>query len=599
MIGQFVGDRDRRQRPRRPDEKAQSSKTTVRGQQWNQELGNETGILRARGWVLGVVLGTLAITPLWADDPLNFSFFADWPMFGQNPANTANVPLAGIPSGSVKNLKTKWTFTTGGDVSARAAVVNGVAYFPDWGGNIWAVNANSGTKIWSNQISAYGLAAGTVSRTSPAVVNGIVYIGTQYVAPATGKPQPPTGWLLAINAATGKLLWKMQPTTSNAFPVITASPVVAAGIVFVGMTSNEEFAAASAAEGGPPYACCSARGSVVAVDAIFGLKLWETFTVPTGNSGGAVWGSNPVVDLERGTVFVGTGNNYSVPPGYAACIAAHGTNITCQSPDDHADSILALDMFTGRIKWATKLETWNQTISQGVTNGSDFWNVDCAFVAAGTSNCPNELVSATPTAGPDYDFGSAPNEITYQTPGGPKTIIGAGQKSGIYYALDPDAGAELWHTQVGPGSSLGGMEWGSASDGTRIYVAISNLNGISYPAHSPTLGSAGSWAALDPGTGAILWQVADPNGSIDIGPVAVANGVVYAASMAGVPTAATMFALDASTGKTLWSFAAGSSVNAGATIAGGTVYWGSGYAHLPIPGFTGNTKFYAFSINGQ
>jgi polyvinyl alcohol dehydrogenase (cytochrome) len=533
-----------------------------------------------------------------AQGPPNFAWFADWPMFGQNPSNTANAQAAGIPSGNVKNLKTKWTFTTGGDVSARAAVVNGVAYFPDWAGNLFAVDANSGKLIWSHQISDYGLAKGTVSRTSPAVVNGIVYIGTQYVSPAAATPtvQPPTGWLLAIDAVTGKLLWKMQPDTSNPFPVITSSPVVAFGIVYVGMTSNEEFAAAV-----PGYKCCSARGSVVAVDAFFGFKLWQTFTVPTGNSGGAVWGGNPVVDLERGTVFVGTGNNYSVPTGYAACIKAGGTNVTCQSPNDHADSILALDMFSGYTKWATKLENWNQTLTQGVTNGSDFWNVDCLYAAPGTGNCPNELISATPTAGPDYDFGSAPNEITYQTSHGPKTIIGAGQKSGIYYALDPDTGALLWHAQVGPGSSLGGMEWGSASDGTRIYVAISNLYGISYAA-----GSAGSWAALDPATGAILWQKADPNGSVDIGPMAVANGVVYAASMADKslyvpdgPSAPTMFALDASNGNTLWSFAAGSSVNAGATIAGNIVYWGSGYAHLGLPGFTGNTKFYAFSVNEQ
>jgi len=481
-------------------------------------------------------------------------------------------------------------------VSARAAVVNGVAYFPDWGGNIRAVDAKNGKLIWSHQISDYGLAAGTVSRTSPAVANGILYIGTQYVAPAGSAPQPPTGWLLAIDAARGKLLWKMQPDTSNPFPVITSSPVVALGIVYVGMTSNEEFAAASAAEGGPAYPCCSVGGSVVAVDAFFGFKLWETFTVPKGYSGGAVWGSNPVVDLERGTVFVGTGNNYSVPPDYAACIAAHGTNITCQSPDDHADSILALDMFTGHIRWATKLETWNQQLTEGVTNGSDFWNVDCIFVAPGTSNCPNELVSSTPTAGPDYDFGSAPNEITYQTARGPKTIIGAGQKSGIYYALDPDTGALLWQTQVGPGSSLGGMEWGSASDGTRIYVQITNLYGIPYAA-----GSAGSWAALDPATGAILWQKADPNKGMDLGPMAVTNGVVYAPSMGGASstTAPTMVALDASTGNTLWSFAAGSSVNAGATIVDGTVYWGSGYAHLGTALGSGNTKFYAFSLDGK
>ena len=139
------------------------------------------------------------------------------------------------------------------------------------------------------------------------------------------------------------------------------------------------------------------------------------------------------------------------------------------------------------------------------------------------------------------------------------------------------------------------MEWGSATDGNRIYVAIANFYGIPYGS-----GSAGSWAALDPATGAILWQRADPNGAVDIGPVAVANGVVYASSMAGSPaTAPTMLAMDASTGKTVWSFAAGSSVNAGATIVNGIVYWGSGYAHLGIPGYTGNNKFYAFSKNGN
>src|SRR3982074_3145515 len=98
--------------------------------------------------------------------------------------------------------------------------------------------------------------------------------------------------LLAINAKTGALVWKMQPDTSNPFPVITASPVVAGGNVYVGMTSNEEFAAGS----DPTYKCCSVSGSVVAVTAATGTKIWQTLTVPNGYSGGAVWGSNPVVD---------------------------------------------------------------------------------------------------------------------------------------------------------------------------------------------------------------------------------------------------------------------------------------------------------------
>jgi polyvinyl alcohol dehydrogenase (cytochrome) len=526
--------------------------------------------------------------------PLSAQFFptSDWPMFGQNPGNTASAPETAISVATAPSLKPKWTFTTGGDVSARAAISNGVAYFPDWAGNIWAVNAQTGKAIWSHQLSDYGLTAGTISRTTPAVAFGLLYLGTQYTA--TGK----TGWLLAIDAANGSLVWKMQPDTSNPFPVITGSPTVALGIVYLGMTSNEEYAASSAS-----YACCSARGSVVAIDAFFGFKLWQTFTVPVGYSGGNSWGSNPVVDLERGSVFVGTGNNYSVPtdPAYLTCKAAGGTEASCLSPDDHADSIVAFDMFTGRIKWATRLMNWGQQYTQGVTDGSDFWNTSCAAIVAGSStkNCPAGIV------GPDYDFGSDPNEITYQTPKGPKTIIGAGQKSGIYYGLDPDTGAELWHTQVGPGSSLGGMEWGSATDGTRIYVAICNFFGIPYGPGGKF--SAGSWAALDPATGSVLWQVADPNASVDLGPITVANGVVYAPSMGAAylnftgasKTAPTMVALNAANGSTVWSFDAGSSVIAGASIVNGVVYWGTGYSHFGLPGFSGNNKFYAFSINGH
>ena len=195
--------------------------------------------------ILSVMFVTLVAAPMMAQD---------WPMFGQDLTNSANASQTSLTTGNVGRLAPKWTFTTGGDVSARAAVVDGVVYFPDWQGNLYALNADTGRVIWSHQLSDYGVAAGTVSRTAPTVVDGVLYIGTQYVASG------PTGWLMAINARTGHLIWKTQPDTSNGFPVITTSPVVVFGIVYVGMTSNEEFAAAN-----PFYTCCSARGSVVAV----------------------------------------------------------------------------------------------------------------------------------------------------------------------------------------------------------------------------------------------------------------------------------------------------------------------------------------------
>lgn len=491
---------------------------------------------------------------------------ADWPMFGQNIANTAATMQSGISSSTAHKLKPKWTFTTGGDVSARAAVVNGVAYFPDWDGNLWAVNADNGKLVWRHQLSEYSLSGSYTgayhSRTSPAVINGIIYVGTQE-----------GGWLLAINASTGNLIWATQMDSSDPYAIVTTSPVVANGVVYTGV--------ASLAEGATLYGITNitqfpSRGSAVAVDAATGVVKWQTYTVPPGNTGGGVWGSNPAVDVGRNALYISTGNNYTIPT------VLDGNN---------EDSVLALDLTTGAVKWATKLVTWGQNY---VKDGSDNWNVDCIlpYIIPGAigKQCP-------PNPGPDYDFGSAPNLITYQSPTGLKTIVGAGQKSGIYYALDPDNnGAVLWKTQVGPGSSLGGMEWGSASDGKRIYVQIANNYGLPDGTGN---GYAGLWAALDPASGQVLWKTSDPNGAIDLGPMTVADDVVYASSMAGGASSPTMFALNAATGVPVWSFASGASVNAGATVVNGIVYWGSGYAHLGSPGQTGNNKFYAFSINGN
>src|SRR5271170_6122369 len=176
-----------------------------------------------RNWFsVAAVLAALSLGSLTAQGQ-------DWPMFGQNIANSASTLDLGPLPFNVSRLQPKWTFTTGGDVSARAAVVQGVAYFPDWGGYLWAVNTQTGKAVWSHQLSDYGLPANTHSRTSPAVVNGVLYTGTQE-----------GGRLLAINAQTGALIWKMQPEPTGPFPVITTSPTVIAGIVYTGLASTEE-----------------------------------------------------------------------------------------------------------------------------------------------------------------------------------------------------------------------------------------------------------------------------------------------------------------------------------------------------------------------
>src|SRR5215469_13335299 len=211
----------------------------------------------------------------------------DWPMFGGNIANqSSTVGETAISSKNVSQLKVKWVAKTGGDVSAKPAVVKGVVYFPDWGGNIWALNAATGKAIWHRQLSSYGLPAKTLSRSSPAVVNGILYIGTQTSAT-----------MLAIDAATGKLKWKTL-VDDHPLAIITGSAAVFGGKVFVGVASQEESAASKTT-----YKCCSFRGSFAALDAKTGKILWKTFTLPEGYNGVGVWGSNPVVNAQRKLVY--------------------------------------------------------------------------------------------------------------------------------------------------------------------------------------------------------------------------------------------------------------------------------------------------------
>jgi polyvinyl alcohol dehydrogenase (cytochrome) len=194
-----------------------------------------------------------------------------------------------------------------------------------------------------------------------------------------------------------------------------------------------------------------------------------------------------------------------------------------------------------------------------------------------------------------------------------RQVVGVGAKSGVYTLLDAKTGEFIWNTLVGPGGDQGGIQWGTAFDGDRIYVAITNHHHIPYKltqngvlANDTVTG--GSWAALDPVTGTILWQTADPQletlrdlgvvGVWDLAPVTVANGVVYASSMAKLANQNQMFALDAATGAILWQFGAGSSVNSGPAVVNGSVYWGSGYVRAGVEG-SGNNRLFAFSIDGQ
>jgi polyvinyl alcohol dehydrogenase (cytochrome) len=498
---------------------------------------------------------------------------------------------------NVAKLQAKWVFTTHGDVSATPTVAGGVVYFPDFGGYLNAVNAKTGALIWQRQISSYDGQAGQVSRNSPLIVGNDLILGDN----ASGA-QPDGAHLFAVNRSNGNLVWSTEVDTNPA-AIVTSNPVAYGSEIVVGVASNEEADAESAT-----YDCCTFRGAVVALNAKRGNILWKTYMVPSndaggdsntqcasddpaagcGYTGGAVWGT-PTIDPATQQVFVGTGNNYTAPDAAVACANAAlsavppTSDADCTAPDDYFDSVVALNLDNGAIEWGQKVEGW------------DAWNVACLVgYAPGATWCPSP-------ASPDFDFGgSSPNLFTINGPSGPETVVGDGQKSGIYWVFNAANGDNVWQTLVGPGTSLGGIEWGSADDGEQVYTTEANPFGVPYALPNGSPVSGGSWAALNNQTGAIDWQTAVPGGYAALGPVSEAGGVVYAGSMDPSATDPDMFGLSASTGAILWSFDAGSSVNSAPAIVNGTLYWGTGYAHLgPALPFSGNDKFYAFSINGR
>jgi polyvinyl alcohol dehydrogenase (cytochrome) len=444
-------------------------------------------------------------------------------------------------------------------VSATPTVAGGVVYAVDWGGNLFAINDSNGHLIWSRKISDYNGVPGSRSRTGVAVSGGTLILGDLPNGLSWHSGQG--AHLIAVDAATGNLRWITQVDTHPASR-ITGGAVVSGGVVYSGVSSFEEGLAAD-----PTYPCCSFRGSAVALDLATGRMLWKTYTVPEGFSGGAVWSTTPAVDPQRGTVYITTGNNYTVPDDVIACIHDGGTN--CLPPDDLIDAVLSLDRTTGAIKWSSRATTY------------DSWTVAC-LLDPNSPNCP------TP-AGPDFDFGAGPNLFTVAGTG--RQLLGVGQKSGIYWAFDPGTGQVVWSTKVGPGGVTGGVEWGTSTDGRRIYVEIANSGHQPYQLVSGQTTTGGAWSALDAGTGRILWQTADPLGAVDTGPTTVANGVVFAGSL---DPQGHMYAFDAATGAILFSFASGGSVAGAGSIASGTVFWGSGYSNLGLG--TPNNKIYAFKV---
>jgi polyvinyl alcohol dehydrogenase (cytochrome) len=373
-------------------------------------------------------------TPSAVDVPLPASAFCldrsvriesnppkSWNGWSPRQDNTRFQPsdAAGLTLETVPRLKLKWALAFDGSVNAYSAptVFGGTVFTGSAGGTIYALDARSGCIHWSYEASGAVRSAIVVHQTA-------LFFGDQ------------AGNFYSLATSTGRLLWKKR-VDDHEQARVTGSPILNNGIVIVPVTGGEEGRSFDL-----KYQCCTMRGSVLALRAGDGAVVWKTYTVeparqtgqnsegtPTwGPSGAGVW-SAPTIDSKRGLVYVTTGDNYSPP----------ATSLS--------DAVIALDLTTGRIVWSRQ------------TTPGDVYNGPCA--SGKGQDC-----------GPDFDFAASAMLVH----SGGRDVLLAGQKSGMVYALDPDRKGEIiWQLRVGRGSTIGGVQWGMASDGQNVFAAVSDM----------------------------------------------------------------------------------------------------------------------------
>ena len=471
--------------------------------------------------------------------------------------------LAGMNADSVPRLRLRWAFGVPDADRARGhpTVAGGRVFFGARNGRVYALEAKTGCTVWEFK-------ARSEVRTAIDVAPGAD--GTRF-ALYFGDTKAN---LYALDAATGKQLWRTK-VDEHPGATLTGSPVVHDGRVYAGVSSIEEFTGAFAR-----YPCCTFRGSLIAIDAANGERIWKTYTIPEtpsprernrrgvmqhGPSGAGIWAA-PTIDEDLGRVYVTTGDNYSDPP------------------TDDSDAIIAFDLASGK-------RLWSRQFTQG-----DAYNMACN-ARADKINCPE-------ADGPDFDFGAS--AILADLPDGNRLLV-AGQKSGMVHAVDPDRdGAIVWQRRAGEGGKLGGIQFGPAADRQNVYVAISDYIG-------PGAAHGGGLTAYRLEDGEQLWHVPGfpcPSGRKGCSPaqsaaVTVIPGVVFSGSLDGF-----LRAYSSDDGSVLWSYdtiraypqsvngvpAKGGSINGpGPAVVDGMLFVNSGYGQFgSIPG----NAILAFDIEG-
>ena len=463
---------------------------------------------------------------------------ADWPSYHGTADGNRFSTLSQIGRENVRELAPRWMFTlpNAARLEVTPIVVDGIMYVTA-ANQCYALDSGSGRLLWhygrARTKGVIGDAGGGINR-GVAVAGDRVFMVTDHAH------------LIALDRFTGALLWEAEMADFRHNYGATAAPLAAGDLVLSGVSGGDE----------------GVRGFVAAFDQTTGKEVWRFWTVPKpGEPGSETWQGTAIehgcaatwltgtFDPQLETVFWPTGNPC---PDYNGDERA-GDNL-------YSDSILALDLTTGRLKWHYQYTP------------HDVW---------------------------DWDAQQPPVLVDTDWNGRPRRLLLHANRNGFFYVLDRTTGEVLlarpfvrkltWAKEIGAnGRPVLLPDQEPSPAGTKICPAVEGATNWFSTAFDPGTGfyyvqslekcniflkSPGKWEpgksyydgstrtipgepgqkilrAINIRTGEIAWELPQTGPANSWGGVlATAGGLVFFGDDSGAFAAA-----DAVSGKPLWSF---------------------------------------------
>jgi alcohol dehydrogenase (cytochrome c) len=501
--------------------------------------------------LLGAVLCALAVCSAQAQDDQalrnDAKSTADVLTYGMGYNNQRYSALKQINSKNVGKLVPVWAHSLNNTQSheSQPIVHDGVMYVTTHNATV-AINVLTGKQIWKTDVElpqdVFKYACCGILNRGVALYNGKVYRTTL------------DAHVVALDAKTGKQLWKSKAADYQDGHAQTAAPLVVNGVVMTGIAGGEY----------------GTRGFIDGWDANDGKKLWRLYTTAApGEKGGDTWpgdtaqkGGAPTwltgaYDPELDLVYWGTGNAGPWNPQVRL-----GDNL-------YVCSVLAIRPKTGELVWHYQFS-------------------------------PNDPY--------DYDATEVGMLVDMKIGGQTRKVLAQANRNGFFYVLDRANGKLLaanpyvkvnWADKIDMAtgrpveseatkkvragedvviwpSVLGGKNWTPMSWNPATGLAYANTLNLSWPYQIAKQDyKKGEWylginmrgvifgkdephgylSAIDPLTGKSKWKMPWPGQPSMAGTLSTAGGLVFTGAATGE-----FMAVDAVTGKKLWQFQTSSGI---------------------------------------